>query len=119
VAGGRVDITALLREKKTEATAPAGERTPPVIYFDNEASHRYTILEIVADDSPGLLYRISRAISGYGCDVELVLISTEGHRAVDVFHLTKGDGKLTDSDQLALTESLERSLGHHLKDESA
>jgi [protein-PII] uridylyltransferase len=119
VASGRVDITALLREKKSEGIGPAGERMPPVIYFDNEASHRYSILEIVADDSPGLLYRISRAISGYGCDVELVLISTEGHRAVDVFHLIKADGKLTDSDQLALTESLERSLGSHLQDEGA
>ena len=68
------------------------------------------MLELVAEDSTGLLYRISRALSGYGCSVELVLISTEGRKAVDVFHLKKGDAKLTDSDQLSLTEKLEEAL---------
>ena len=64
----------------------------------------------MADDSPGLLHRVSRAISAYGCNVELVLISTEGSRAIDVFHLRRGEGKLSDPDQLALTEALERAL---------
>ena len=36
------------------------------------------MLEINTDDSLGLLYRISRTISRAGCDVDLVLISTEG-----------------------------------------
>jgi [protein-PII] uridylyltransferase len=87
------------------------EESTPVIYFDNDSSQRYTILELLAGDSPGLLYRVSRALSSYGCSVELVLIATEGHRAVDVFHLKKAEGKLSDSDQLALTEELERTLG--------
>jgi hypothetical protein len=39
-----------------------------------------------------------------------VLISTEGQKAIDVFHLRRGAAKLTDSDQLALTEDLERAL---------
>ncbi len=63
---------------------------PPVVHFDNEHSRKFTVLEIVADDAPGLLYRISRVISGQGCDVELVLIATEGKRAVDVLHVMKG-----------------------------
>ena len=48
------------------------------MHFDNEHSRKFTVLEILADDAPGLLYRISRVISGQGCDVELVLIATEG-----------------------------------------
>ena len=35
-------------------------RRTPVIYFDNEYSQRYTVLELVADDAPGLLHRVSR-----------------------------------------------------------
>ena len=38
-------------------------RVEPVVHCDNDASRRYTIVEIVADDALGLLYRISRAIS--------------------------------------------------------
>ncbi|HUK35489.1 MAG TPA: hypothetical protein VLV86_16345 [Vicinamibacterales bacterium] len=102
---GRTDISAMLRERQHAATAP---RTSPVVYFDNESSPRYTILELVADDAPGLLYRISRIISKRGYAVDLVLISTEGDRAIDVFHLRKGESKLNDSDELALTEDFER-----------
>jgi len=64
----------------------------------------------VTDDAPGLLHRVSRAVSRHGLSVELVLISTEGDKAVDVFHLKKGTEKLTESDQIALTEDLERVL---------
>jgi [protein-PII] uridylyltransferase len=83
---------------------------PPVVHFDNEHSRKFTVLEIVADDAPGLLYRISRVISAQGCDVELVLIATEGKRAVDVLHVMKEGGKLSDMDQGALKQELERVL---------
>ena len=65
---------------------------------------------IVADDAPGLLHKVSRAISGRGCDVDLVLIATEGKKAVDVLHITKGGKKLNESDQVSLREDLERML---------
>ena len=110
VIAGRRDITALLKEKARRFTGSGIPHPPPIIYFDNDASHRYTVLEIVAHDAPGLLHRISGVISRYGLNVELVLISTEGDKAIDVFHLKNGEQKLTDSDQLALTEDLERTL---------
>lgn len=106
VVAGRLDVTALAGPEK----ARPARRTPPVIYFDNEHSRHYTILELVVDDQTGLLYKISRVVSKHGLSVELVLISTEGDKAIDVFHLKKGSGKLSDSDQLALTEDLERAL---------
>ena len=109
VVAGRANITALLREKERPPAGPA-RHGGPVIYFDNDSSQRFTILELVADDAPGLLHQISRIISKHGCVVDLVLISTEARRAIDVFHLRKLDGKLTDSDEIALTEDLERML---------
>jgi len=105
---GKVDIAVRLAEAQN--STPGQRPALPLLYFDNDSSHRYTILEIVADDVPGLLYRISRALSSFGCEVDLVLISTGTDKAIDVFHMRKGGAKLTDSDQLALTEDLERAI---------
>jgi [protein-PII] uridylyltransferase len=81
-----------------------------VVHADNTASSRYTIVDIVTPNALGLLYRISRVISQHGCDVDLVLISTEGERAIDVFHITKAQAKLTEAEQQALTAELQRTL---------
>ena len=112
VVAGRTDIRALLKNKERSVVfrrAPMGRRTP-VIYFDNEHSQRYTVLELVADDAPGLLHRISRVISEHGVDVDLVLISTEGQKAIDVFHITRGGAKLAEDAEAALKADLERML---------
>jgi [protein-PII] uridylyltransferase len=108
VVAGKVDIAARLA--KQQVAPPPGPPALPRLYFDNDSSNRYTVLELVADDVPGLLQRVSRVLSSFGCEVDLVLISTEGEKAIDVFHIRKDGGKLTESDQLALTESLERAI---------
>jgi [protein-PII] uridylyltransferase len=82
----------------------------PVVHVDNEHSQSYTVLEIVAEDAMGLLHRISRTISSHGCSVDLVLIATEGHKAIDVFHVTKDGAKLTKAMQRTLADDLERVL---------
>ena len=88
----------------------AALRFAPVVHTDNKASGRYTILDIVTGNALGLLYRISRVISQHGCDVDLVLIATEGDKAIDVFHITKVGSKLTEAEQIALTSDLQRTL---------
>jgi [protein-PII] uridylyltransferase len=111
VVSGREDVTAKLhgRERGVLTSRPGG-RFAPVVRADNDASGRYTILDIVAGNALGLLYRVSRVISQHGCDVDLVLIATEGEKAIDVFHITKGGSKLTDAEQQALTSDLCRTL---------
>jgi [protein-PII] uridylyltransferase len=111
VVAGRADVNALIERKEHGLLHRRGPgRVTPVVYFDDEHSQRYTILEIVAHDAVGLLYRISRVISMHGCDVDLVLISTEGNKAIDVFHLTQSAVKLSLSAQKALKVDLERML---------
>ena len=100
----------LQRREQGALHSRSGPRFPPVVRADNEASGRYTILDIVATNALGLLYRISRVISRHGCDVDLVLIATEGEKAIDVFHITKGGSKLTEAEQQALTSDLCRTL---------
>jgi [protein-PII] uridylyltransferase len=83
---------------------------PLAIHADNHSSRRYTILDIVASNALGLLHRVSRIISQHDCDVALVLISTEGQNAIDVFHITKAGAKLTDPAIAELTADFHRML---------
>jgi [protein-PII] uridylyltransferase len=111
VVSGKSDVTALLRGREQGVLqSRVASRFAPVVRTDNEASGRYTILDIVANNALGLLHRISRVISRHGCDVDLVLIATEGEKAIDVFHITKGGSKLTEAEQQSLTSDLLRTL---------
>jgi [protein-PII] uridylyltransferase len=111
VMAGQSDVTALLSGKMQSVLFRRGPaRREPVVYFDDEHSQRYTILEIVAEDAPGLLHRVSRVISEQGIDVDLVLISTEGQKAIDVFHITRGGAKLSGDAKAELKADLERTL---------
>jgi len=108
---GRDDITRRLRARERGILYRRGvPRFPPTIHLDNQSSRRYTILDIIANNAIGLLHRVSRVMSRHGCDVDLVLISTEGEKAIDVFHITQGGAKLSDAAQRALTADLQRML---------
>jgi [protein-PII] uridylyltransferase len=108
---GRLDVTGRLRARARSVLHDSMvRRFAPVIHADSHSSRRYTILDIIASNAIGLLHRISRVISRHDCDVDLVLISTEGAKAIDVFHITSGGAKLSDAAQTALTADLQRML---------
>ena len=111
VVSGRSDVASLLRGREQSVLQRRGTaRVAPVVHADNGASGRFTILDIVATNALGLLYRISHVISQHSCDVDLVLMSTEGERAIDVFHMTKAGAKLTEAEQRELTADLQDTL---------
>jgi [protein-PII] uridylyltransferase len=88
-------------------------RVTPIVHIDGAASRKYTVVDIIAPDELGLLYRISRAISEQGCEIHLVLIATEGEKAIDVFHVTRSGAKLTAGDERTLTAHLQHLLEAH------
>jgi [protein-PII] uridylyltransferase len=110
VVAATLDVAARLKGREEGALRRRLPGFAPVIHADNDSSPRYTIVEIVAENGLGLLYRMSRAMSESGCDVDLVLISTEGRRAIDVFHLTREGRKLTRPQQEELKANLQRVL---------
>ena len=107
VVAGRENIDQTILPKARGLARKGPARVRSVVHFDNDYSKRFSILEIVTQDTWGLLYRVSRVISRHECDIEFVLISTEGNRAIDVFHLKKGDAKLSPDDVERLQADLE------------
>ena len=65
---------------------------------------------MVAQDRPGLLYRMAEALAELKCNIEIALIDTEGEMALDVFYLTSNGAKLPQTLQDSVREALQEKL---------
>ena len=102
----------LLQGRETASRA----RAPKVaiqtrLSFDDSASAHSTLLEVIVQDRPGLLYDMGSALARLACNIEVALIDTEGQKAIDVFYLTAQGKKLTAQKQDLLREVLQGTLG--------
>ena len=104
VALGKTDGRRLLRDRAQPD--PKRRGAPPLVHFDSDACETATLVEIVAEDRPGLLYNLATVFSSTACNINVVLIDTKGHRAIDVFYVAHDGQKLSPELQAALKEKL-------------
>jgi [protein-PII] uridylyltransferase len=104
VALGKTDGQRLLRSRAQ--ADPKKRGTPPQVNFDSDACETATLVEIVAEDRPGLLYNLATVFSSTACNIDVVLIDTKGHRAIDVFYVAHDGQKLSPELQATLKEKL-------------
>jgi len=106
-----IQVADLLKQRRAAVRPSSGARIVPSIRLNNDASDTCTLLDFTGEDRPGLLYDLTSAIAASGCNIELVLVDTEAHKALDVFYMTKRGGKLDPPSQDALLDELKRVAG--------
>jgi [protein-PII] uridylyltransferase len=107
VLAGSVDLDRMLGDRqRSEKHASVKVMVESRIDFDNECSSSSTLLQVIAQDRPRLLHRISSCLSHQRCNIEIALIDTEGQMAIDTFYLTSEGRKLTAEHQHAVEKSL-------------
>ena len=92
---------------------------PPVpteIAVENRSSDRYTIIEVITQDRPGVLFVLSHTLHQLGLSIAFAKVNTEGNRVVDIFYVNElNETKVASRERVAqvkaqLTAALHRNL---------
>lgn len=67
-------------------------KVPTRVSLDNRASLGHTVVEVITQDRPGLLFWLSHSLQELGLTISLAKINTEGMQVADVFYVTDKNG---------------------------
>ncbi|WP_298137898.1 [protein-PII] uridylyltransferase [Acidiferrobacter sp.] len=91
----RADMAAGFREIPARAPPRALKNFPIAteVRFSSTANGQLTVMEVIAQDRPGLLHQLALALLAGGTRIVNAKVATFGERAEDVFFLTDERGK--------------------------
>ncbi|OAH14790.1 [protein-PII] uridylyltransferase [Streptomyces jeddahensis] len=109
---GSLDIPARLAERDAAYPRRRGTVAPPAqVTVAPAASRLATVIEVRAQDAPGLLHRIGRALEAAHVRVRSAHVSTLGSNAVDAFYVTGPEGApLPGEEAASVARALEETL---------
>ncbi|MFJ8632965.1 [protein-PII] uridylyltransferase [Streptomyces sp. NPDC093568] len=109
---GSLDIAGRLAERDAAYPRRRGVVAPPPrVTVHPAASRLATVIEVRAQDAPGLLFRIGRALEDASVRVRSAHVSTLGANAVDAFYVTGPEGAPLPGDEAAsVARKLEETL---------
>jgi len=100
----REDLAAVLQDRSRLPEILRGKRRSPLlqpkalprredrVIIYEEASDRFTVLEVYTWDRPGVLFVVSDTLYRLGISIRLAKISTPGAQVADVFYVTDEKG---------------------------
>ncbi len=109
---GKVDVAERVGRSRPSWWRRPAPKASVHVRWDNAASDDFTVVEVYAQDRPGVLFTITYLLSRLGFAIHLAKISTDVDRVADVFYVADEEGgKVFDSGRLkALSDGLHREL---------
>jgi [protein-PII] uridylyltransferase len=98
---GRVMVDDLVRRRYRPSFLPTLERprVPSQVEVDNEVSDQYTVVDIFTHDKVGLLYAITKTLTGMGLYIGVSRISTKVDQVADTFYVRDIFGQKISSEE--------------------
>jgi [protein-PII] uridylyltransferase len=102
---GRIELVPQLARRPLARARAESFEVRPLVFFDHEASNRFTVIEVSARDRPALLNKLAHALFRCRLMVNSAHITHYGERAVDTFYVTDLlGGKVTSKERLKQIE---------------
>ncbi len=110
---GKASVEKLLNSRRRVRRKAPRVVVETRIEIDNTASSHSTLVQVIAQDVPGLLRAVSATFSTLGYNLEVALIDTEGETAIDVFYITTDGDKLESPQEAELRASLLKEIAEN------
>jgi [protein-PII] uridylyltransferase len=86
--GGTLKLPEVVARRSGSRARLKAFAVEPEVTINNQWSNRYTVIEVIGLDRPGLLYELTATLSKLSLNITSAHVATFGERVVDVFYVT-------------------------------